>query len=148
LTNDTLGSNILQAYMNSGGRIVVLGMNPAAYQLDSSQKHIEAINFDQARQQTGIPYRYKDLRTHGGFYSSTITAEGKQWGLKSPFVAITGMPLNAITTALTVDENGNATAWVKTFSKKKYSGYVQLYLTPDRLQSMPEIQKVVEYGLR
>ncbi|MFA6440181.1 MAG: PQQ-binding-like beta-propeller repeat protein, partial [Bacteriovoracaceae bacterium] len=38
LTHDTLGSNILQAYLKSGGRIVVLGMNPASYQLDSTGK--------------------------------------------------------------------------------------------------------------
>jgi outer membrane protein assembly factor BamB len=148
LTNDTLGSNILQAYLRSGGRIVMLGMNPAAYQLDSTGKQIVGINFTQAAEQTGIPYRYKDLRTHGGFYSSTITPEGKLWGLKSPFVAIAGMPLRDITTALALDENGNATAWIKTFSRRKNSGYLQLYLTPDRLQTLPEIQRAAEYGLQ
>ncbi len=148
LTNDTLGSNILQTYMKSGGRIVILGLNPAAYELDSSKKQVIALNFEQAKQQTGIPYRYKDLRTHGGFYSSYITDEGKKWGLKSAFVAISGMPLSDITTALAIDENGKATAWVKTFSSKKNSGYVQMYLTPERLETLPEIQRVVEYGLR
>lgn len=148
LTNDTLGSNILQTYMKSGGRIVILGLNPAAYELDSSKKQVIALNFEQAKQQTGIHYRFKDLRTHGGFYSSHITDEGKKWGLKNPFVAISGMPLSDITTALAIDENGRATAWVKTFSTRKSSGFVQMYLTPERLETLPEIQKVAEYGLR
>jgi outer membrane protein assembly factor BamB len=148
LTNDTLGSNILQAYLRSGGRIVMLGMNPAAYELDSSGKQVVAINFIQAKQMTGIPYRYKDLRTHGGFYSSSITAAGKMWGLKSPFVAICGLPIDDVTTPLAIDENGNATAWIRTFSPRKNSGYLQLYLTADRLHTLPEIQKVAEFGLQ
>lgn len=148
LTNDTLGSNILQKYLQRGGRVVVLGLNPASYELDSAQKQVVAINFEQAKRITGIPYRYKDLRTHGGFYYSTITEEGKKWGLTTPFVGITGMPLQDVTLALAIDENGNAPAWIKSFSDKKHSGFVQLYLTPNRLHTLPEIQKVVEYGLR
>ncbi|MBI2428238.1 MAG: PQQ-binding-like beta-propeller repeat protein [Ignavibacteriales bacterium] len=148
LTADTLGSNVIQAYMKSGGRIVVLGLNPAAYELDSAKKQVIAINFEKAKRITGIPYRYKDLRTHGGFYSSFITEEGRKWGLKSSFVGISGMSLDDITTSLAIDENGKATAWVKTFSEKKHSGFIQLYLTPDRLGELPEVQKVAEYGLR
>ncbi|MFA5832468.1 MAG: PQQ-binding-like beta-propeller repeat protein [Bacteroidota bacterium] len=148
LTNDTLGSNILQAYLKSGGRIVLLGMNPAAYQLDSSKKQVTAINFDQAKQQTGISYRFKDLRTHGGFYASFITDEGKRWGLRNPFTAITGMSIGDVTKALAIDERGNATAWIKTFSQRENSGFVQLYLTPDRLHTLPEIQNVIEYKLK
>ena len=147
LTNDTLGSNILQAYLKSGGRIVLLGMNPAAYQLDSSKKQVTAINFDQAKQQTGISYRFKDLRTHGGFYASFITDEGKRWGLRNPFTAITGMSIGDVTKALAIDERGNATAWIKTFSQRDNSGFLQLYLTADRLNTLPEIQKVIEYKL-
>lgn len=148
ITNDTLGSNILQAYLKAGGRIVVLGLNPAAYELDSARKQVIAINFEQARRITGIPYRYKDLRTHGGFYSSFVTDEGRKRGLKSPFVGISGMPVSEITTALAIDENGRATAWVKTFSENKHSGFIQLYLTPDRLNELPEIRQVAEYGMR
>jgi hypothetical protein len=147
LTNDTLGSNILQAYLRSGGRVVMLGMNPAAYELDSTGRQVVAINFIQAKQRTGIPYRYKDLRTHGGFYSSSITDAGKAWGLKSPFVAICGMPVDDVTTPLAIDENGKATAWVRSYSPRKNSGYVQLFLTVDRINTLPEIQAVAEYGL-
>jgi len=148
VTSDTLGSNILQTYLKSGGRIVTLGMNPAAYELDSAKKHVVAINFEQAKTVTGIPYRYKDLRSHGGFYASSITPEGKKWGLTSPFVAICGLPVQDVTTVLALDENGKASAWVKRFSEKNYSGYIQLYLTPDRLHQLPEVQSVAEYGLR
>ncbi|MFA6468059.1 MAG: PQQ-binding-like beta-propeller repeat protein [Bacteroidota bacterium] len=147
ITSDTLGSNILQAYLQSGGRIVSLGMNPASYELDSTKKFVVALNFEQAKNITGIPYRFKDLRTHGGFYASSITPEGERWGLKSPFVAICGMPVNDVTTVLALDENGKASAWVIRFSEKKYSGYVQLYLTPDRLHQLPEVQKAAEFGL-
>lgn len=148
ITNDTLGSNLLQEYLKRGGRVVMLGLNPAAYELDSAKKQVVAINFEQAKRITGIPYRYKDLRTHGGFYSSFITPEGTRWGLRSPFVGISGMPVRDITIPLAVDENGNATAWVKTFSERQNSGYIQLYLTPDRLNELPEIQHVAEYGMR
>lgn len=147
ITDDTLGSNILKTYLTRGGKIVILGLNPAAYLLDSSKTKVIGLDFDQAKHVTGISYPYKDLRAHGGFYSSEITADGKQWGLRDGFVGICGMPLSGITTPLAVDENGNATAWVKSFSERKYSGFVQLYLTPSRLTQLPQVQKVAEYGL-
>jgi outer membrane protein assembly factor BamB len=148
LTKDTLGSNLLQAYLKSGGSVVMLGMNPAAYELDSTGKYVVAVNFDQAKRLTGIPYRYKDLRTHGGFYSSFITPEGKARGLKSNFVGISGLPVSDVTVPLAVDENGKATAWFRSSSSRKNSGYYQFSLTPERLYTLPEIQKVIEYGLR
>ncbi|MFZ4619777.1 MAG: PQQ-binding-like beta-propeller repeat protein [Bacteroidota bacterium] len=147
LTKDTLGSNILQQYMRSGGRVVMLGMNPAAYQLDSTGKQITGINFLQAKQLTGIPYHFKDLRSHGGFYAAFITEEGKRAGLSSNFTAICALPKEDVTTVLAVDENDNAAAWIKTFSRRMNSGYIQLFLSPDRLYALPEIQKIAEIGL-
>lgn len=147
LTRDTLGSNIIKEYLRSGGRMVMLGMNPAAYELDSTGKQIVGINFLQAKKLTGIPYRYKDLRSHGGFYSSFITDEGKKRGLESNFISICGLPKEDVTTVLAVDENDRAAAWIVSFSERKNSGYMQLFITPDRLQYLPEIQKAAEFGL-
>lgn len=127
--------------------MVILGMNPAAYELDSTGKQIVGINFLQAKKLTGIPYRYKDLRSHGGFYSSFITDEGKKRGLESNFISICGLPKEDVTTVLAVDENDRAAAWIVSFSERKNSGYMQLFITPDRLQYLPEIQKAAEFGL-
>ncbi len=147
LVKDTLGSNILREYLRTGGRMVMLGMNPAAYQLDSSGRQIVGLNFLQARQLTGIPYQYKDLRSHGGFTAAFVSDEGRRFGLQSNFTSVCGLPKDSVTTVLAVDENGNAAAWIRTYSPQKHSGYMQLFLTPERIHTLPEIQKAAEYGL-
>ena len=148
ITNDTLGSNLLTLYLNSGGKVVILGMNPASYVIDQEKKQVTGVDFLVAKKITGIDYQFSDLRSHRGFYSAQITDEGKLWGLQNPIVGICGLPLGKVTTPLAIDENGLAPAWVKQFGSKKGSGFVQLFLTPDRLNNLPEIKKVAEYGLR
>ncbi len=120
----------------------------ASYVIDHEKKQVTGVDFLLAKKITGIDYQFNDLRSHRGFYSAQITVEGKLWGLNNPIVGICGLPLEKITIPLAVDETGMATAWVKQFSSKRGSGFVQLFLTPDRLNTLPEIQKVVEFGLR
>ena len=148
IITDTLGSNVFREYLHSGGKVVILGMNPSAYQIDYEKKRVTAIDFSLSTKITGITYRYDDLRSHGGYYSSFITPQGKQWGLHSNFVGIAGMPLSDIDIPLAIDETGHATAWVKKFSERSGSGFVQLFITPDRLDELPEVQRVAEHGLR
>lgn len=127
--------------------MVMLGMNPAAYQLDSTGKQITGIDFHRAKELTGIPFQFKDLRSHGGFYSAFITDEGKKRGLKNNFTSICGLPKDDVTVVLAVDENGMAAAWIKSFSERRNSGYIQLFISPDRQHMLPEIQSVAEFGL-
>ena len=148
IVNDTLGSNIFKEYLRSGGKAVFLGMNPSVYQIDYNTKQVTGLDYSLSEKITGIKYRYKDLRSHGGFYSSAITAEGKEWGLKNNFVGIAGMPLDDIDIPLAVDENNRATAWVKKFSGRKGTGFVQLFVTPDRINELADVQQVAEYGLK
>jgi len=148
LTKDTMNSNLIKDYLKSGGKIVVLGLNPAVYAIDFEKKEFSAYDFNLPEQSLGIRYRYKDLRSFKGFYPSTITEEGRRWGLKNAFVGVCGMPIDAITTPLALDENGFATAWVKRFSPRNGSGFVQLNLAPERLDELPDIQRVAEYGMR
>ncbi len=148
IIQDTLGSNIFQEYLKTGGKAVFLGMNPAVYQIDYEKKQFGGFDFSLSKKISGIEYQYKDLRSHGGFYASFITDQGKQWGLRHNFVGVAGMPIHDIDVPLAVDDNGNASAWVKKFSTRNGSGFVQLFLTPDRLIELPEIQKAAEYGLR
>lgn len=148
ITKDTMDSNLLKMYLSSGGKVVILGMNPASYVIDSEKKQVTGVDFLLAKKITGIEYQFNDLRSHRGFYSAMITKEGKSMGLQNSIVGICSLPLDKITTALAIDEHGLATEWVKQFNPKKGSGFVQLFLTPDRLNSLPDIQKVAEYGLR
>lgn len=148
ITKDTMDSNLLKMYLSSGGKVVILGMNPASYVIDSEKKQVTGVDFLLAKKITGIDYQFNDLRSHRGFYSAMITAEGKAMGLQKSIVGMCSLPLDKITTALAIDEHGLATEWVKQFNPKKGSGFVQLFLTPDRLNTLPDIQKVAEYGLR
>jgi hypothetical protein len=148
LTKDTLNSNLIKDYLKCGGKIVVLAMNPAVYAIDFEKKEFVGYDFERPLKLTGIHYAFKDLRSFKGFYPSTVTEEGRRWGLRNSFVGVCGMPVDEITIPLALDENGYATAWVKAFSPRKGSGFVQLTLTPDRLDELPDIQRVAEYGMR
>jgi hypothetical protein len=148
IVSDTLGSNIFREYLESGGKAVFLGLNPGVYQFDAARRQVVGIDFTLSQKTTGIEYQYGDLRSHGGYYSSGITEAGRLWGLRKPFVGVAGMPAGEVDVPLAIDENGRASAWVKHFSGRMGSGFVQLFLTPDRLDELPDVQRVAEYGLR
>jgi hypothetical protein len=118
------------------------------YVLDFETKKFTGFDFSMSARTVGIPYAHKDLRSFRGFTPSTITSLGKQWGLRTNFIGNAGMPAKDISIPLAIDEDGFATAWVKTFSEKPGAGFVQLSITPDRLDELGDVQRVAELGLR
>lgn len=147
IVGDTVNTNLLLQYLRSNGKVVIMGMNPAVYVVDEQKKELKAVNFTLSEKVTGIPYKYNDTRSFGGFYPSVPTGEGKAWGLKTNMVTRNGMPIEDVTTVLATDEVGKASWWVKNYGGKQGTGFVQTWLFASTLTSLVEILQVAEYGL-
>jgi hypothetical protein len=148
IIGDTVTTNILLQYLQQGGKVVITGMNPAVYEIDEQKKELKRINFMLSQKITGISYAYNDTRAFGGYYPSTPTADGLRWGLKTPMVTRNAVPVQDVTTVLALDEAGKASWWVKNYGGKAGTGFVQTWLFPSTLTSLPEILQVAEYGLQ
>jgi hypothetical protein len=145
IKKDVKGSLLLQ-YLNKGGKIVILGPNPAIFNIDYAKKQFLGYDFSFSESATGLDYPYKDLRSHKGFYPSGITSEGQKWGLtKTPMIGIGVHAKNVL--PLAIDETGNATYWVKNYGHKYGTGFVQLWLSASNTDFIKEVKKIAEYGL-
>lgn len=147
IIGDTVSNNLLLQYLREGGKVVITGMNPAVYNIDEQKKEFKGVNFNLSPKIVGISYPHNDTRTFGGFYPATPTAEGRLWGLKSSMVTRNAMPVQDISIVLARDEVGKAAWWVKNYSNKPGTGFVQTWLFPSTVTSLPEILQVAEYGL-
>ncbi len=143
----TNGSPLIRQYLQTGGKIVTTGVNPATFVFDSVTHKIIGLDYALSKELTGVHYPYSDLRSHKGFYPASPTKQGLQWGLKSAAIAHSGIKPSAVT-PLSVDENGNATYWVKNFGFREGTGLVQFWITPDRLDLIDDLRRVVEYGFQ
>ncbi|OGU25674.1 MAG: hypothetical protein A2X66_09190 [Ignavibacteria bacterium GWA2_54_16] len=136
---------LLRKYLNAGGKIVWLGPDPIAWKRDSLGK-FEGINYDRSVRILGIRYPGKSLEGIG-WYNSTVTGEGKKWGLSGWGVGLGCVDPSQVSTVLARDEHGMAGAWVKNFGGKEGTGLVQLFIPRDKIIDLYHVKRVAEYGL-
>ena len=139
--------NVLYNYLRQGGKVVVLGTNPALHDFDYTKNEYKGVNYHRGDSVLGIPYRHNDFRTNGGNYSSAPTKTGKMWGLTQRVIGHSGLDVAGIT-PLTLDENGKAQCWVKNYGHAEGTGFVQLWVTATTLNLLEEVRRVVEFGIR
>jgi outer membrane protein assembly factor BamB len=145
-TNITTGNeqSLLRNYLQAGGRIVVLGINPAIYEFDSAGNLIN-YKFSLADSLLNIHYGPNDLRSMSGIQPAFATEEGKQWGVENSFTAFLPVDEKQIDVALGKDENGKVVSWLKRYSNDKNSGFIQLWIDNDFIDDMSSIMNVAEH---
>jgi hypothetical protein len=136
-------SRIFQ-YLQQGGKVVMLGTNPAVFGYDPANKLLTGFDYPRSDTILGIRYPYTDLRSNKGPLGSMPTKEGMNWGLVHTVVSQNPQPPGDVL-PLALDEDGQASCWVKQYGTRKGSGFVQLYLTVSNLGSIEEVQRVAEY---
>ncbi len=136
--------SLLRSYLHAGGRIVVLGINPAIYEFDSTGNLIN-YKFSLADSLLGIHYGPNDLRSMGGIQPTFVTEEGKQYGVENSFTAFLPLDEKQVDVALGKDENGKIVSWVKRYNADKNSGFIQLWIDPDFIDDMSSIIHVAEH---
>jgi hypothetical protein len=134
---------LFRRYLVAGGKIVWPG-RPLAFDVRDSSGTPIGMNPREPERLLGVPFNGVSFSEHAAMPTPT----GRQWGIDRWVRGGFGIPPGAATHALTLDETGLATAWVKSFrADRPGSGYVQLWgfgAAPDRLEM---IRQVAEYGL-
>jgi outer membrane protein assembly factor BamB len=138
--------SLLRNYLQAGGRIVVLGINPAIYEFDSTG-NLSNYNFSLADSLLNIHYGSNDLRSMSGIQPAFATDEGKHWGVENSFTAFLPTNEKQIDVVLGKDENGKPVAWIKRYNADKNSGLVQLWIDPDFIDDMSSIINVAEHAI-
>jgi len=141
------GTPLIRQYLQTGGKIVTTGVNPAALVIDSITHKFTGLDYALSKGITDVDYPFSDLRSHKGFYPASPTKEGLKWGLTRTAIGHSGISSSAVT-PLSRDENGNATYWVKNYGFKEGTGLVQFWITPDRLDLVNDLRRVAEYGIQ
>ncbi len=136
--------SLLRNYLQAGGRIVVLGINPAIYEFDSAGNLIN-YKFSLADSLLNIHYGPNDLRSMGGIQPAFATEEGKHWGVENSFTAFLPINEKQIDVALGKDENGKIVSWVKRYNANNNSGFIQIWIDPDFVDDMSSIINVAEH---
>jgi len=134
-------------YLDSGGKIVMLGTNPLILRFDEKEKAVVIRNFLYPDTVAGIKYGPNDLRSYKGNQPAFATSAGSEWGIKKFWTAPLSVLPNQVDIVLGMDENGLASAWVKKFSNDKGSGLVQIW-AGEGDRDLSFITKVAEYGLK
>jgi hypothetical protein len=134
---------LIRRYLNAGGKVVWLGQLIAIAQYDSTG-NIVAFNPDRTGTVLGSPFGSMDFDE----FNAHPTAEGKRWGLDEAMRGGTPLAPGGSIRALTLDELGNASAWVREYrADRPGSGFVQLWGLGATLDRLPYVRAVAEYGL-
>jgi len=135
---------LLRQYLEAGGKVVWIGLDPMAAILDAS---------------TGRPYNYDTTRMTGllgvasdsadnGQYGARATPEGKRWGLPEWWVGGWSVDPKSVSTVLGLDEFGRAVAWVKNYGGGEGTGFVRLWGREEPVNDLMMIKAAAEYGLK
>ncbi|NIN70818.1 MAG: PQQ-binding-like beta-propeller repeat protein [Gemmatimonadetes bacterium] len=135
---------LARRYLDSGGKIVWLGLPPLSLERDADG-NITAFNRDGPRTLLGVDHYRYDLDQYAGY----PTGDGERWGFTDWWVSVSGVDVAEVTTALALDEKGGAPAWVKDYGGPVGSGFVSLWGTyrPMPARYYEQVRRVAEYGL-
>ena len=135
---------LARRYLESGGKIVWLGLPPLAIARDEEGT---PTSFGREPAQTLLGVSFG--RYNADQYGAYPTPDGKAWGFTDWWVSTSGVDIAEVTTALALDDNGGAAAWVKSFGGPPGSGFVALWGTyrPVPAGYLEQIRRVAEYGI-
>lgn len=147
LLGDTTDQALIRKYLNSGGKVALMGPNPLAYQVDKRTMDITGVDYRYVNKVFGIDYGGILTDAMKGFYGSMPTSEGRKRGLFDSWVSASSVKPDQVTTILATDEYGNASAWIKNYGGSHDSGLLQLWIDRGIPQNLALIQNVIEFGL-
>ncbi len=147
--NDSSEAALLRQYLNAGGKVVWLGAPPLAYKRDPKTDQVVSLDFTIPERIIGVRYPGNSAIGVGGWYQSTVTAEGVKWGLiRDWWIGGFAVDPKQGITVLARDETGGASAWVKNYGGPEGTGLVQLWHKRDGQEDLIAVKAVAEYGLR
>lgn len=111
------GTSILRQYLDNGGKIILLGINPLLF---SPKKILD------------IDYGQPDTRAYKGLFPAFPTKLGATYRLPAFWTAFASVDKSQVDIVLGTDENGLASAWVKNYGKEKRGALIQVWIEQTR----------------
>jgi outer membrane protein assembly factor BamB len=119
---------LLRSYLDRGGKVVWSGIPPLLYPR-AKRTSLGNIDFTAPQQLLGIDTTHAIFDERG----STPTADGMRWGLSGRWRDNWGVTPSSVTTVLSTDEWGSATAYVKSFGGPAGTGFVRVPALDNKL---------------
>lgn len=142
LADGTNGPPLLRRYLDAGGVVVFLGMNPLAFQFDPKTGTLAKIDEGPGGVPLGLAYPPRPEST--GHHVSRYTAEGERFGLSGYFVT-SGTVRSDHMTILAQDRLGMPTSWIKAYGERG----MLLQFAPPRIRmiDMTPFRAAIEVAL-
>lgn len=138
----------IRRYLESGGKVALLGPNPAIYQTDAKTGELMAI--DHAAPEKVFGVRYPEPNIAAGFYVNRPTAAGQAIGLRANaigFLAVDPRRQDDRFTALALDEFGKASAWLQGYGGRPGTGLLQLTAARQDAVDLSELEAAIDCGV-
>jgi outer membrane protein assembly factor BamB len=138
-------NSLLRKFLDSGGRVVLVGSNPLFFETDPTEKQMTG----QAKRRTdtvlNLDFGPPDTRTFGGIFSSAANEKGNYFGLPPYWVSNFGIDKKKVDVSLGENENGQASSFIKKYNNG--GALVQIWIHPEVPERLDAIIKVAEWDL-
>ncbi len=118
---------LLRKFLEKGGRVLVTGLNPIVFDIDSTTKNVNT-DFTRLKTILDIDLGYGDSRAHGGVVYCEATNAGIAAGLPEWWMAPYPVTANQVDIVLGQNEYKDASAYLKRYSAKNNSGLIQIWI--------------------
>lgn len=145
MTIDGGANSLVRKYLDSGGRIVLTGINPILYKIDPVAKQAVAFNQRAADTIFGLDYGEGDTRTFKGDFPVFPTSKGNQLGLPDYWTSSVFIDEKEVDLALARNENGDVSSYVKKYNNG--GQLIQLWMDTERPERLDAILKAAEWKL-
>jgi outer membrane protein assembly factor BamB len=117
-------TTLFRRYLGSGGKVLWLGMPPLMWPPDAKTGERSMTSFDRSAgtRLLGVDHTPANFDPRG----SRVTEAGKQWGLSGWWMANWAANPRDATEVLATNDEGFASAWVKSYGGGKGAGFVRV----------------------
>src|SRR5262245_40149568 len=134
---------LIRRYLDAGGKVVWIGQ-PIGIAAYDTAGNLTAYNPERTGTVLGASLSSLEFDQYNGH----PTPLGAKWGISSAVRGNTPIKASGPIRALTLDELGAASAWVREYKvDRPGTGYVQLWGLGATVDRLPYIRAVTEYGL-
>jgi hypothetical protein len=137
--------SVLRRFLDAGGRVVFLGLNPLVYRYDARSKQPMGFDVPKADSVLGLRFGPNDTRGMGGQFTSFATEQGALLNLPPFWVNTAFLKAADVQTVLGKNENGDVSAYVKAYNNG--GKLVQIYLHPELPTNLDAVLKAAEWKL-
>lgn len=133
LLEEPLGTSLFRRYLDSGGKVVWLGLPPNIWPVEplkGERKSLNEVQWSAPERLLGVPHGEALFDMRG----ARSTPAGLHWGLTSRFRTAWSVAPAGVTTVLALDDWGLAAAWTKSFGGARGTGFVRV--PPDNVLSV------------